>query len=37
MVEQELVGAPLTVVDNHVDRIVEEVPDREADEGVTGV
>ena len=37
VVEQQLVGAPLTVVDNHVGRIVEEVSDREADEGVTGV
>ena len=35
--EQQLVGAPLTVVDDHVGRIVEEVSDREADEGVSGV
>ena len=35
--EQQLVGAPLTVVDDHIGRIVEEVSDREADEGESGV
>jgi len=34
VVEQQLVGAPLTVVDDHVGCVVEEVSDREADEGV---
>ena len=37
VVEQELVGASLPVVDNHVGRVVEEVADREADEAVAGV
>ena len=37
VVEQQLVGAPLAVVHNHVGRIVEEVADREADEAVAGL
>jgi len=37
VVEQQLVGAPLAVVHDHVGRVVEEVADREADEAVAGL
>ena len=36
VVEQQLVGAPLAVVEDHVGRVVEEISDGEADEAVTG-
>ena len=37
VMDQELVAAPLPVVDHHVQGIVEEVPDGEADEDMAGV
>ena len=37
VVEQELVGAALAVVRDHVRRVVQEVPDGEADEDMAGV
>ena len=37
VMEQQLVAAPLPVVEHHVQGVVEEVPDGEADEDMAGV
>ena len=37
VVQQQLVGAPLPMVDQHVHRVVQEVADGEAHEDVAGV
>ena len=37
VMEQQLVSAPLPVVEHHVQGVVQEVPDGEADEDMAGV